>query len=150
MTKDVLIALTGLQFEGAGNNGPEEMKVFTNGEYFFRNNTHYVLFEETDEGGHQTASRIKIKGDIVELTKKGDINVHMIFEAGKKNLTNYQTPYGTLVVGLYTDRIALEEEEDLLCLTIGYQLEINYEPIAGCEISLQVASKEKGSVLFRS
>ncbi len=148
MTKDILIALKGIQFEGGG--GTEEMEVFTPGEYFFKNDTHYLLYEETDESGNETSSRIKIKKDVVELTKKGDINVHMIFEVGKKNLTNYQTPYGTLAVGLYTDDISFEKEKDCLRLKISYQLEINYMTMAECEISLQAASKEKGSALFRS
>lgn len=150
MTKDILIALKGLQFEGNGGNGREEMEVFTAGEYFYRNNTHYLLYEETDEDGRETSSRIKIKDGVVELTKRGDVNVHMIFEKEKKNLTNYQTPYGTLIVGLYTDEITFEESNDRIQLKIDYQLEINYEPMAECEISLQACSKEKGSVLFRS
>lgn len=149
MTKDILIALKGIQFEGGGG-GTEEMEVFTAGEYFFKNDTHYLLYEETDENGNQTSSRIKIKKDVVELTKKGDINVHMIFETGKKNLTNYQTSYGTLAIGLYTDEIRFEEEKDCLHLKINYQLEINFMPMAECEISLEAASKEKGSALFRS
>lgn len=148
MTKDVLIALKGIQFEGGG--GTEEMEVFTSGEYFYKDDTHYLLYEETDESGNETSSRIKIKKDAVELTKKGEINVHMIFEVGKKNLTNYQTPYGTLAVGLYTDDINFEKEKDCLRLKISYQLEINYMTMAECEISLQAASKEKGSALFRS
>lgn len=149
MTKDILIALKGIQFEGGGG-GTEEMEVFTAGEYFFKNDTHYLLYEETDENGNETSSRIKIKKGVVELTKKGDINVHMIFETGKKNLTNYQTSYGTLAIGLYTDNICFEKEDDRLHLKISYQLEINYTPMAECEISLEAASKEKGSALFRS
>ena len=150
MTKDILIALKGLQFEGNGHNSREEMEVFTAGEYFYRNNTHYLLYDERDEDGRETSSRIKIKNGVAELTKRGDVNVHMIFEKGKKNLTNYQTPYGTLVVGLYTDEITFEESNDRINLKINYQLEINYEPMAECEISLQACSKEKGSALFRS
>ena len=149
MTKDILIALKGIQFEGGGG-ASEEMEVFTPGEYFFTNDIHYLLYEETDENGNETSSRIKIKKDVVELTKKGDVNVHMIFEAGKKNLTNYQTAYGTLALGLYTNEISFEEERDCLRLKIKYQLEINYMPMAECEITLEAASKEKGSALFRS
>lgn len=149
MTKDILIALKGIRFEGGGED-VEEMEVFTPGEYFFRNDTHYLLYEETDEDGNETSSRIKIKKDVVELTKKGEVNVHMIFETGKKNLTNYQTAYGTLAIGLYTHDISFTQEKDCLHLKINYQLEINYMPMAECEISLDVASKEKGSALFRS
>lgn len=149
MTKDILIALKGIRFEGGGED-VEEMEVFTAGEYFFRNDTHYLLYEETDEDGNETSSRIKIKKDVVELTKKGEVNVHMIFETGKKNLTNYQTAYGTLAIGLYTHNISFTQEKDCLHLNINYQLEINYLPMAECEISLDAASKEKGSALFRS
>ena len=34
----------------------------------------------------------------MELTKKGAVNVHMIFEKNKKNITYYNTPYGSLLV----------------------------------------------------
>lgn len=149
MTKDVLIAVSGLHFYEKGNNEKDETKLVIPGEYFLKNDTHYILYEEKDENNQVVMNRIKIKNDVIEITKRGELNVHMIFERGKKNLTNYQTPFGTLFLGLDTEKIQLEEAEDRLKIFIKYELEANHEHLAFCEISIDICSKEKGSELFR-
>ena len=48
MTKDVLIAIKGMQFEGATD--PEEIEVIQRGQYYERNGSHYLLYDEPVEG----------------------------------------------------------------------------------------------------
>ena len=48
MTKEVMLSIRGLQFElGAGN---EEIETIQWGQYFKKNDTHYVVYEELMEG----------------------------------------------------------------------------------------------------
>ena len=56
------------------------------------------LYEEVMEGQKEsTRNMIKVRDNYMELTKKGAVNVHMIFEKNKKNITYYNTPYGSLL-----------------------------------------------------
>ena len=62
MTKDVLIAIKGLQFEEAED--AEEIEVIQRGQYFQRNGAHYLMYEEPVEGTTDTIlNRIKMKED---------------------------------------------------------------------------------------
>ena len=56
-----------------------------------------------------TRNMIKVRDNYMELTKKGAVNVHMIFEKNKKNITYYNTPYGSLLVGIDAYRVDVQE-----------------------------------------
>lgn len=140
MTKDVLVKISGLQFE---NDKDEAVEITTVGQYYLKNNKHYIIFEEILEGEKETCkNRIKIDENQVEITKSGSINVHMIFQVGKKNLTYYNTPFGNLLIGLETTSIKLLEENGQLLLNIQYGLDVNYSRISDCNIDIKVIEKK--------
>ena len=87
MTKDVLLFIKGLQFESGNDAG--DLETVTAAEYYKKNNHHYVIYEEAMEGFRDTTKNIiKWNGETLDLTKRGLINVHMIFEEKKKNVTD--------------------------------------------------------------
>lgn len=141
MTKDVLLAIKGLQFNAAADE--TNIQTITAAEYYLRNNSHYIIYDEVAEGTEQnTKNIIKLKGKSLELTKKGFVNVHMLFEENCKNLTNYSTPFGSILIGIDTKRVTiLEEEKQILC-DVDYALEMNYEFLADCKISLEISERE--------
>ena len=62
------------------------------------------------------------------------------FTKNEKNMTNYATPFGNLVVGIDTQRIALEMSEQKMGIKVDYALDINYEFLADCKISIEVSA----------
>ena len=56
MTKDILLAIKGLQFDGSEDNALIE--TMTNAEYYKRNNSHFVMYEEAHEGFDETSRNI--------------------------------------------------------------------------------------------
>lgn len=48
MTKDVLLSIRGLQFEG--ENDASDLETITAAEYYKKNNHHYVIYDEATEG----------------------------------------------------------------------------------------------------
>lgn len=140
MTKDVIITICGVQ-AGPDVDG-EPMEVSTVGEYFFKNNKHYILYEEAIEGETKTMkSRIKLSPGKMEMTKSGMVSVHMLFEENTKNITHYYTPYGTLNMGIDTKKIRVEELEDEMNICVDYGLEMNQEFVADCNISINIKSQ---------
>lgn len=139
MTKDVLIAIKGMQFEGAED--PEEIEVIQRGQYYERNGSHYLLYDEPVEGSSDIIrNRIKFKENEVQVAKKGAVNTTLTFTKNEKNMTNYATPFGNLVVGIDTQRIALEMAEEKMGIQVDYALDINYEFLADCKISIEVSA----------
>lgn len=140
MTKDVLLAIKGLQFDASDEE--TNVETVTAAEYYKKNNSHYVIYEEACEGFEGTTRNvIKFRENSLDLTKKGLVNVHMIFEENRKNMTNYSTPFGDILVGIDAKKIRMEEEGQLIRVNVDYALEINYEHLADCRISMNIQSK---------
>lgn len=141
MDKEVLIHVSGLQtIDAEGEQEPIEIVV--PGEYYFRNGSHYLRYEEMlDDSAQTTVNYIKMSSEGVEIRKQGQVNVHMVFEQGKKNKTFYNTPYGTLQMGIAATGLELKESEDDIQMKVDYALDMNEEHVADCYLTVQAQSK---------
>lgn len=144
MTKDVLVSINGLQIARQSEEA-EPMEVITAGDYYKKNNKHYVIYDEVTEGfAGTTKNIIKLQEDCVDITKRGITNVHMVFEKNKKNVTCYETPFGSLMLGINAKDIKITEEENDISVDVRYALELNYEHLADCTIKMAIQSKNGG------
>ncbi|MCR4653931.1 MAG: DUF1934 domain-containing protein [Eubacterium sp.] len=145
MTKDVIISLTGFQFMQEDGE-PEPVAVVTGGQYYFKNGTHYLIYDELVEGfSGSTHNIIKFRPDRLQVHKKGLINVEMIFEEGKKTSASYMTPLGVIDMGLAATGFSLEEEENRILFHVEYSLSVDQAYSADCRIDLEIRSKEEGN-----
>lgn len=146
MTKDVLLAIKGLQFDGSSED--TEIETVTSAEYYKKNNSHYVIYEEASEGFEGTTKNIiKFRDNSLDVTKRGLINVHMVFEENKKNMTSYSTPYGDILIGIDARKIKLKEDGEQIHVDVDYALEINYEHMADCRITMNIQPKGEPGIL---
>ncbi len=151
MTKDVLISISGMHTSAIDKRDltDEPIEVITPASYFCKNGKHYIIYDEVAEGLQgATKNKIKISGnDTIEIMKSGLANTHMVFEPGKKHLTNYNTPYGWLTMGIYTKDIEILEEEELIYAKINYNLDINEEAVAEAGIRISITPASAGVVI---
>lgn len=146
MNKDVLLSIRGLHFTDPDDDA-EPVEVISPAEYYLRNGKHYILYNEVSEDhSGNTKVKIKIEDNYVEITRNGASSTKMQFEKGKKNLTCYSTPFGSLMLSIITHHIDFTQDESQLSLKIDYLLEADYEPVADCKLELRVT--EKDSSLF--
>ncbi|MGI6012178.1 MAG: DUF1934 domain-containing protein [Ruminococcus sp.] len=149
MTKDVLISIRGLQFF-SGDSAEEEadpVEVITVGEHYLRNGHHYIRYDEMFEGFADHAQNlVKIADHVLEVRKKGVINVHMVFEENKKNIAYYTTPFGTMQMGIAATHVKVREETDNIDVRIEYALEINEEHVGDCCLEMNIHSKGTGDL----
>jgi uncharacterized beta-barrel protein YwiB (DUF1934 family) len=137
MTKDVLLSIKGLYAED--NEDADSIETLTPAEFYVKENVYYLFFEEImDDSTGVTKSRIKYSDKCFELTRKGEISVHLLFEEGKKTLNTYQMPYGNLVVGLDTRRIQMNETDEEIRIVIDYAMEINYQQVSDNTIDITI------------
>lgn len=144
MTKDVLVSINGLQIAKQSEDA-EPIEIIMAGDYYKKNNKHYIVYDEIMEGfDGVTKNVIRLDEDCMDITKKGVANVHMVFEKGKKNVACYETPFGSLMLGIDAKDIRITEEEHDILVDVDYALELNYERLADCKIKVAIRSKEGG------
>ena len=141
MKKDVLIHVRGLQMMDPEEE-QEPIEIVVPGQYYYRNGSHYLRYEEMmDDTAEPTVNYIKMSAQGVEVRKQGQVNVHMVFEQGKKNMTFYSTPFGTLQMGIAATGLELQEEEDNIHLKVDYALDMNEEHVADCYLTVHLLKK---------
>ena len=148
MNKDVLIHVRGLQMMDT-DDAQEPIEIVVPGQYYFRNGSHYLRYEEMlDDTAETTVNYIKMSPNGVEVRKQGQVNVHMVFEEGKKNKTFYNTPYGTLQMGISATGLELKESEDGIQMKVDYALDMNEEHVADCYLTVQAQSKDSADFVL--
>lgn len=138
MTSEILLKIRGLQMAADDS---ETIETICPGKYYLKNGKHYFIYEEVVEGFTETTlNKIKLKPGYMELFKKGVTNVHMVFEEGKKNQTYYYTPFGSLLIGIDTSKVIINETEESIAVEVDYAMEMNNEFVANCHISIEAGN----------
>ena len=145
MTEEVLLSIKGLQMMGPEDE--DETEVVTKGTYLKKGNKHYIRYEEVVEGMEGTIlNLIKVDENGMEVTRKGLTNVHMVFEKEKKNMTYYDTPFGSLLIGIAATNLEIVNGEQDIDVTVQYALDVNYEHLADCSISMNIKSMNQSEL----
>ena len=143
MTKEVLLTISGLHYDSFSETPDEEnepIEVVTPANYFFKNGKHYVIYDEVVEGMlGSIRNTIRITDDSkLEMKKSGITNTNMVFEKEKMNVTQYDTPYGEMMVGVYTKDMKVDVTENDIDVSIAYALDVNSEKVADCNIVMNI------------
>lgn len=146
MTKDVLITVSGLHYEEDEEfkDAAEPIEVVFPALYYYKNGKHYILYEEPVEGMPGTIkNKIKIKeGESLEVSKSGVTSAHMLFEKDKIGVTQYETPYGMIVIGTYTNELRTNVTEERIEVYARYEMDVSGEKIADCEVRIRVEARK--------
>lgn len=144
MNKDVLICIKGLHFNVSDK--PDDLEVILPGQYYKRGDMHYLIYEEPIEGTEQVSKNmIKFNESGMTLNKKGLTSTSMFFNPSEKNLTNYNTPFGSLVIGIDTHSLDYDISDAQITLNVKYSLDINYEFLSECSINIIAKDAENTS-----
>ncbi|MFV0361769.1 MAG: DUF1934 domain-containing protein [Suipraeoptans sp.] len=144
MNNDVILSITGLHFDdmAANNNQNDKVEVITPAKYYLKNDKHYILYEEMIEGSRESiTSKIKLSPDKVEIIKGGAFNTRITFERDRMNMSQYNTPYGDILIGTTTRHMSQEFGDDTIDIQILYSLEINDEWVADCDVVISIKNK---------
>lgn len=140
MNRKVMLTISGLHSSAEADNGSVETQV--RAEYFKRNDTHYLLYEEKEEGfEHISKNRIKFKDNLLELTRQGLLDTHMIFEENKKHTTHYHTPYGQMFLEIDTGKVQIEELDNYIRVIVEYTLGADGEYLSDSRIEIHISDE---------
>ena len=117
--KDVIISITGSQYEASG---PEDaIELVTDGQYCYKNGSGTLTYMEIELTGMEgTKTSFIFSPEEVVLSREGTLTSRMVFREGKKSTFLYDTPYGSTTMGLDTHKIRSTLGER------GGDLEIDY------------------------
>ena len=142
MTKDVFVRIGGLHFSGAGHD--DNIEVIAKGKYYFKNDRHYVIYDEMSDGSENAIHNVvKFSSEKLELKKSGLVGITLIFEKDKKNPAVYDTPYGKINLSVETSSINIEESEEIIKVKLNYSLNLDYEFLANCSLTMTIESDAK-------
>ena len=147
MKQKVILTLHGLKTNQGGEDAGW-IETVVSGDYYRRNDKHYVIYEEATEGFEESIrNRLKFSEDMVELSRSGPINVHMVFQENKKNLTSYNTPFGQILMGIDTKKIQIQEQKDRILVEVEYSLDADGEFLSDCHMKIDICSQNNSSHL---
>ena len=106
-TKDIMLKITGRQFEG--DTPQEKMEFVTEGKMYEREGATYLVYDESEFSGFPGCkTSLKLKGNHVRMKRIGadlETGTVMEFESGKRFTSKYDTPFGIMDMEILTDRV---------------------------------------------
>ena len=137
MEKDVFITINTIQrCEGQPPDrinftAPAKMSRSEDGTYTFE-------YDESDILGLEGVTTcLSVKEDVADLRRTGPARIHLRFNPNKRFLTNYELPYGAVMMGVSTSSVLNRLESDGI-LIVCYKMDIQSRPFSKNRLELRV------------
>ena len=136
MEESYILSVRGKQI----TSGDEDcIELETAAAYVTRNGTRYISYKEYDPEAPDAHYRTTVKVDsnnIVTVMKGGSANHHLILEKGKRHKCEYNTPFGSLTLGVYTNSVMIDLDDNGGQLKVSYTIDIESETASMNELTL--------------
>ena len=121
----VLLSIRGEQyFDGVD---PDATELMTEGTMELSEEGLTLRYQESALTGMEgTVTTFTVEGPRVTLTRSGSVNSQMIFEEGRRHFSLYETPYGSMTVGVNASRVFSSLEDHGGDIEIQYAIELDH------------------------
>ncbi len=146
MDENYIISIIGRQVI---DDEESEVKVTTLGSYVKKGESRFIVYKEYDSshGSKPITCILKIEKDNkVTLTKSGAQNSKLILECNKRHMCHYDTGFGSLMIGIFTNKVTCNLSDSGGQLDIVYSLDINSTLTSINEIHINVKENDKKDV----
>ncbi len=104
----------------------ESSELITTGSLRFLGEDYKIRYKETSEGLEDCFVTLSFEnGNRVTMTRTGGFTAEMIMEKNKRHTCVYNTPMGSLSLGIYTQKVSSSMTEDGGTLVFEYTLDAN-------------------------
>ena len=135
---EFLITINGFQ-QTVGDTDSDNVELITTGEFEFENGLYYIDYEESEATGLDGChTNIEIGMDYISLQRTGAITTDMLYIEGKKTYSMYNTPFGQMMVGIYTKKLDINIDEKGGNISIEYSLDLNDKPCGNNNLKINV------------
>ncbi|MFR1434153.1 MAG: DUF1934 domain-containing protein [Acutalibacteraceae bacterium] len=133
---DVWISITGIQRVDGESNVAE---LSTGGTLEREQDGYLLTYEESEATGMAgVRTALHIRDDGVTMERTGAMNALLVLEAGKRHMCEYDTGYGKLMMGVYTQEMNNHLAETGGELALRYTLDFNAGLAAAHELRVSV------------
>ena len=138
MEENYLLSVCGKQFV---NGNSDKVELQTNASYVMRGSSRYITYKEYDPQDPQVHYRTTVKVDennVVTVIKGGEMSHNLILEQGQRHRCEYRTPYGNMTLGIYTERVEIELDDNGGSISVSYNIDIENELASTNELTLEI------------
>lgn len=140
MEKQVLITVNSTVDDSSGES--DIINFITEGTLLKEDNDFVVSYEESEITGlNGTTTIFRVSKDSVILIRHGTVDSMMLFEVGKTHVTDYDTIYGNVSLGITAKNLNVDFNESGGNIKVDYILEFNRA--YGGKTTLNVNVKER-------
>lgn len=113
----------------------------TSGSLDFRPDGFTVVYNETDEELKGCKTELKYSDGVIVMTRSGKYNTELIIEKDRRHTCFYATPYGELMMGVYTKNMFTDMNENGGTLRFSYTIDFNNDLASENDLEIAVAIK---------
>ena len=85
-----------------------------------------------------TTTAFSIRDDTVALTRTGLINSQLVFQRGRRNSSLYETPWGTMQVDVFTNRLVYQLDSRGGVLEIKFSISVDHQVTGENQFKIRV------------
>lgn len=123
-------------------NEDEAIEIITQGEFYEKENCYYAVYEETALSGMEgTTTTLKIKPNEFSLIRMGTTNAKMKFKNNKKEVSMYNTPYGTLELLIETNKLNIDVNNEGGKVFIDYDMSLQGQKSLKTILKIDIKTK---------
>lgn len=138
MEENYILSVCGKQIV---NGSEDRIELETAAAYVIENGCRSISYKEYDAEDpskhYRTTVRIDENGTVTVM-KGGSENHNLILEKGKRHKCEYNTPYGSLTLGVYTESVETDLSENGGELCVKYSIDIESELASNNELTLKI------------
>lgn len=121
----ILLDITGIQF---ANGRSDRVQLTTMGTLRDDGTAYIIKYTEEQDPPTEPVNvtvRIQKDGSAVEMTRSGAFDSCLMIEKSKRNLCHYNTPFGSILMGVYGRESEIARSEASGRFTFRYDIDVN-------------------------
>lgn len=120
-----IISIKGLQTYKDGGDDTD-ISLLTEAIFEYENGAYFIDYEESELTGLEgTKTSIEIGNNYVSLQRNGTVNTNMLFMKDRKTSSYYSTPFGDMLIDIFTDHLSIDVTPDGGKINVDYFIDIN-------------------------
>ena len=138
MEENYILSVTGKQTVDGES---DSIELQTSASYVTKYGSRYITYKEYDANYPDRVYRTTVKVDtdgVVTIMKGGEERHQLILEKGERHKCEYYTPYGSLSLGIYTESIRIDLNDNGGELEVRYSIDIQAELASTNELHLTI------------
>ena len=121
--RDYVITIKGLQSYDDDN---IDIQMMAEGDFSFEDGKYFIEYDETEATGMEgTSTTIELDDTYVSLTRSGTVETTLLFIEGRQTTSYYETPYGTMMMGINTEKVDASFTEEGGSVSVKYTMSMN-------------------------